>query len=74
MYDFIWGDETMYIRRFCATVAAPAFFVLTLSVISMPLSAQDVAGSTRVLDEITVTARMREETLQDIPATVHVFT
>ena len=31
-------------------------------------------GGVKALDEITVTARKREETLKDVPATVYVFT
>ncbi len=44
-----------------------------LASLGPPAMAQEVGG-VKAIDEITVTARMREESLQDVPATVYVFT
>jgi len=44
----------------------------SLTGVGQPALAQEGASSTT--EEITVTARKREETLQDVPATVYVFT
>ena len=49
-------------------------FVTILAGYSIPAAAQEVAGDTKSVEEIVVTARKRAETLQEVPATVTVFT
>jgi len=59
----------------CTLAAGLAFgfAILSPTVITETAWAQASAGG-RTLEEITVTARRREESLQDIPVTVNVFT
>ena len=50
-----------------AGIAAPALFV------AVPAMAQDAAEADAAGDEIIVTARRREESLQDVPIAVSAF-
>ena len=52
-----------------------AFAVVSVSLLfsSAPLSAQSDSGSSAILEEIVVTARKREESLQDTPLAVSAF-
>ena len=52
-----------------------AFAVVSVSLLcpSAPLSAQSEGGSSAILEEIVVTARKREESLQDTPLAVSAF-
>ena len=53
------------------TLPSLIIFSFTLLVLPAPLAAQD--SNAQPVEEITVTARKRAETLQDVPATVTVF-
>ena len=45
-----------------------------LCVLAVAVEAQEVQGTGLTLEEITVTARRREETLQEVPVAVTAFT
>jgi iron complex outermembrane receptor protein len=64
------------LARFATPAISLLFSCLTtlLAGYSIPVTAQEVAGDIKVVEEIVVTARKRAETLQEVPATVTVFT
>lgn len=55
-------------------LAPMALFGLSAAVMPMTASAQDAGVEDRGLDEVVVTARNREESLQEVPVAISVFT
>ena len=55
-------------------IKASSYFLLLLPVIILPMPAQTFAQEGAMIEEIVVTARRREESLQEVPVSVVAFT
>ena len=60
-------------RCFSAAVGATLLAIAVVPTTAVAQDARDDKGASKVLDEIMVTARRREENLQDVPAAVTAF-
>ncbi len=64
---------TVSLKSLARATAAPALLVAPFFLVSTPAAAQDGAERSAI-EEVTVTARRREESLQDVPVAVSAFT